>query len=50
MAIDLLDYITTTIRFYMESGIARLQTYSHNNVFVKFFILKNIIIVMPLVT
>jgi hypothetical protein len=35
-SMDLLHLMTATIRFYMESGIARLQIDIHNNVLVNF--------------
>jgi hypothetical protein len=34
--IDLLHLMIRTIRFYMESGIAKLQIYIHNSVLVNF--------------
>jgi hypothetical protein len=36
MAIVLLHLMTMTIKFFMESGIARLQINIHNSVLVKF--------------
>jgi hypothetical protein len=36
MATNLLHLMTTTIRFYMESGIARLQIDIHISVLVNF--------------
>jgi hypothetical protein len=36
VATNLLHLMTMTIIFYMENGIARLQIYVDNNVFVNF--------------
>jgi hypothetical protein len=50
MATNLLDFITMTIRFYMESGIARFQIDIRNNVLVNFSVSFHIPIVMPSIT